>query len=80
MVDASGAAVLPGEAFLFVPGPRVFGLGKLNAFAAQVRGYKMDFFYGERFSYMTTEDLYSYNNGGCLLGGCFAQGGLPFCA
>jgi len=58
----------------------MFGLGKLNAFTAQIRGYKIDFFYGEKFSYMTTEDLYSYNNGKYLWGGCFTQGSLPFCA
>jgi len=74
------SSVLPKEAFLFVPKPHMFGLGKLDAFAAQIRGYGVDFFCGEGFSYMTTEDLYSYNSGKCLWGGCFAQGGLPFCA
>ena len=80
MVNTSGAAVLPKEAFLFVPKPHMFGLGKLNAFTAQIRGYKIDFFYGEKFSSMTTEDLYSYNNGKYLWGCCFTRGRLPFCA
>ena len=44
MVNTSGAAVLPKEAFLFVPKRRMFRLGKLNAFTAQIRGYKIDFF------------------------------------
>jgi hypothetical protein len=30
MVNTSGAAVLPKEAFLFVPKPHMFGLGKLK--------------------------------------------------
>jgi len=74
------SSVLPREAFLFVPRPHMFGLGKLSAFTAQIGGYKVDFFYGGGFSYMTAEDLYSCNNGEYLWGGCFAQGGLPFCA
>ena len=80
MVNTSGVAVLPKEAFLFVPKRHMFGLGKLNAFTAQIRGYKIDFFDGEKFSYMTTVGLYSYNNGKYLWGGCFTQGSLPFCA
>ena len=56
----------------------MFRFEELNAFTAQIRGNKIDFFYGGKFPYMTTERLYSYNNGKYLWGGCFTQGSLLF--
>ena len=37
MVNTSGAAVLPKEAFLFVPKPHMFGLGKLKTILSPSR-------------------------------------------
>ena len=45
MVNTSGAAVLPKEAFFFVPNRHMFRFGQLNAFTAQIRGNKIDFFF-----------------------------------
>ena len=39
---------------------------------------KSIFFSNAKFPYMTTERLYSYNNGKYLWGGCFTQGSLLF--
>ena len=78
MVNTSEAAVLPRKAFLFLPRRHLFRFGKLNAFTAQIRGYKIDFFFVEKFSTMTTEGLYSYKNGKYLRGGCFTQESLTF--
>jgi hypothetical protein len=44
MVNTSGAAVLPKEAFFFGPKRHMFRFGQLNAFTAQIRGNKIDFF------------------------------------
>ena len=40
--------------------------------------YKIDFFFVEKFSTMTTEGLYSYKYGKYLRGGCFTQESLTF--
>ena len=39
---------------------------------------KIDFFSNAKFLHMTTERLYSYNNGKYLWGSCFTQGSLLF--
>jgi hypothetical protein len=39
------AAVLPKEAFFFGPKRHIFRFGQLNAFTAQIRENKIDFFF-----------------------------------
>ena len=80
MVNTSGAAVLPKEAFLFLPRRHLFRFGKFNAFTVQISENENDFFYVDKFPTMTNEGLYSYNNGKYLCGDCFAQENLPFFA
>ena len=45
MVNTSGAAVLPKEAFFFSPKRHMFRFEQLNAFTAQIRENKIDFFF-----------------------------------
>ena len=49
MVNICGAAVLPKEAFFFGPKRDMFRFEQLNAFTAQIRGNKIDFFMVESF-------------------------------
>ena len=80
MVNTSGAAVLPKEAFLLLPRRHLFRFGKLNASTVQISENENDSFYVGKFPTMTNEGLYSYNNGKYICGGCFAQENLPFFA
>ena len=59
MVNTSGAADLPKEAFLFGPKRHMFRFVQLNAFAAQIRGNKINFFYGGKFHGMLFQ-LFSF--------------------
>ena len=45
MVNTSGAAVLPKVAFFFGPKRHMFRFRQLNAFTAQIRVNKFDFFF-----------------------------------
>ena len=49
MVNTSGVAVLPKEAFFFWPKRHMFRFEQLNAFTAQIIGNKIDFFVVESF-------------------------------
>jgi hypothetical protein len=59
MVNTSGAAVLPKEAFFFSPKRHKFHFEELNAFTAQIRENKIDFFYGGKFHGMLFQ-LFSF--------------------
>ena len=48
MVDTYGAADSPKEAFIFLPRHNLLRFGELNASTAQIRGYKIIFFFGEK--------------------------------
>ena len=45
MVDTYGAADSPKEAFIFLPRHNLLRFGELNASTAQIRGYKIIFFW-----------------------------------
>ena len=59
MVYTSVAAVLPKEAFCFGTRRHMFRLVQLNAFSAQIRENKIDFFYGGKFHGMLFQ-LFSF--------------------
>ena len=48
MVDTYGAADSPKEAFIFLPRHNLLRFGELNASTAQIWGYKIIFFFGEK--------------------------------
>ena len=78
----SVAAVLPKETVFFGTRRHKFRFVQLNALTAQIKENKIDFRSpNSKFPFMTTERLYSYNNGKYLWGlwgGCFTQGSLLF--
>ena len=61
MVNTSGAAVSPKQAFFLGPKRHMFRFGQLNAFTAQIRGNKIDFFYGGKLHGMLFQ-LFSFLN------------------